>query len=134
MSAWSTLHIGSLNIRSVNRKSATVSDLIATMQLDVLAMQETWHENIDSLTLQLAVPPGYCVIDAARDAAPTDNVHGRVYGGGVAVIYRAEYRAKKLTTLNCRVVRLSSTFVVDLKHPVKVMSLYCHYIDRGLSQ
>ena len=40
----------SRNARSVNNKSATITDLIDELRLDVLAIQESWHENSDALS------------------------------------------------------------------------------------
>lgn len=121
------LHVGSLNIRSVNKKSASISDIIETSSLDILALQETWHEHSDSLSLRRAVPPGYCVDETARDAKITDRLQARYsLGGGVAIIYRSEFKAKKLTTLpQCKTFelvccRLHSTRAGD----VIVLSVY----------
>ena len=95
----SGLLVGCLNARSVNRKSATITDIIASSNLDVLAIQETWHENSESLTLHRAIPPGYSVVEKAREAKVTINLRARVStGGGVAIIYRSEFKCKKLLT------------------------------------
>ena len=98
----SGLLVGSLNARSINNKSATITNLIDELKLDVLAIQESWHENSDALSLRSCVPPGYAVVDAARaPACDSSDVVGMraVAGGGVAVIYRAEYKMHKVTTL-----------------------------------
>jgi len=94
--------MASFNVRSVNNKSASISDLISEYHLDVLALQETWHENTDSLSLRRAVPPGYCVVDAARNINNNDNIDARMHstaGGGVAIIYREVYKCHKVGTL-----------------------------------
>jgi len=97
----SGLSVGSLNARSINNKSATITDLIDELRLDVLAIQESWHENSDALSLRSCVPPGYAVVDAARPRVYDSSDVGvrAVSGGGVAVIYRAEYKMHKVTTL-----------------------------------
>lgn len=96
------LLIGSLNTRSVNNKSATINDIISSLNLDILAMQETWHENADSVALRRAAPPGYSFVEAARDVKFTSNLRTRAsVGGGVAIIYRSEYKPKKLSALPC---------------------------------
>jgi exonuclease III len=97
----SGLSVGSLNARSINNKSATITNLIDELRLDVLAIQESWHENSDALSLRSCVPPGYTVVDVARAQAydSSDVVVRAVTGGGVAVIYRAEYKMHKVTTL-----------------------------------
>jgi len=96
------LTMASFNVRSINNKSASISDLISEYHLDVLALQETWHENTDSLSLRSAVPPGYCVVDAARNNDHNDNSDVRMHssaGGGVAIIYREAYKCHKVVTL-----------------------------------
>jgi len=91
---------GTLNVRSVSNKSATICDIIASNDLDILAMQETWHENIDSLSLKRTVPPGYSLVEAARENKLSDKLTTRSNSyGGVAIIYRSKYKAKKVTTL-----------------------------------
>jgi len=94
------LLIGGLNVRSINKKSATISDILTTHKLDVLAVQETWHEGSDALSLRRAVPDGYDVVEEARSKKAGSEL--REYAGsygGVAVIYRNDVKAKKLTTL-----------------------------------
>ena len=39
------------NARSVNNKSAMIVETIVSSRLDILALQETWRENSDSLYL-----------------------------------------------------------------------------------
>jgi exonuclease III len=101
----SGLNIATLNVRSINNKSACVTDFISSRNIDVLALQETWHENSESLTLLRAVPAGYSIVEAARSAKSNDamNAHSgsmrESVGGGVAIIYRAELKMKKINTL-----------------------------------
>ena len=123
------IKIGSLNIRSIGKKSASVHDLLQSLRLDVLALQETWHENVDSLSLRRAVPEGYAYIEAARQRSITelDAAKDRTLsGGGVAVIYRNNYRMKKLPalpivqTFEYAGCRLS----LSCKSDVIVMSIY----------
>jgi len=124
------LNIATLNVRSINNKSARVTDFIASHNIDIFALQETWHENSESLALRRAVPAGYSIVDAARSAKTNDvmNNNGllRASGGGVAIIYRAELKMKKINTLpivkTCEHVccRFSSANCGD----VIVLSLY----------
>jgi exonuclease III len=96
----SGLRVGTFNIRSVSDKSSTVTRLKAELKLDVLTLQETWHENIDSLSLRSAVPPGYSLAETAREVKPSTKLQSTVnVWGGVAIIYRSEYKMKKVTTL-----------------------------------
>jgi len=93
------LLLGSLNVRSLNNKSASVTDLLSEMHLDVFALQETWHENSNSLSLNRAVPPGYNVVDAARPSSCDRVGMATISGGGVAIIYRSDLKCHKVTTL-----------------------------------
>lgn len=96
------MKVGSLNIRSIGKKSASVQSLLQSLHLDFLALQETWHDNVDSLSLRRAVPEGYAFTEAARQRSSSelDVAKDRTLsGGGVAVIYRLNYRMKKLTAL-----------------------------------
>ena len=125
------LNIATLNVRSINNKSACVTDFIASHNIDIFALQETWHENSESLTLRRAVPAGYSIVEAARSAKSNEAVNNnngqlRASGGGVAIIYRAELKMKKISTLpimkTCERVccRFSSANCGD----VIVLSLY----------
>ena len=93
------LILGSLNVRSINSKSASVTNLLSEMNLDVFALQETWHENSDSLSLHRAVPPGYNVVDAARPNSSDGLGLSSIPGGGVAIIYRSDLKCHKVNTL-----------------------------------
>lgn len=94
------LTMASFNVRSINNKSATISDLISDYHLDVLALQETWHENTDSLSLRFAVPSGYNVVEAARNGKTDINeMKMNSVGGGVAIIYREQYKCHKVVSL-----------------------------------
>ena len=75
------------------------TDIINSSQLDILALQEIWHENSDSLALRRAVPDGYYVIDEARVNKNSASQQHSKFHGGVAIIYRSEYNAKKLVSL-----------------------------------
>ena len=97
----SQLTMASFNVRSINNKSASISDLISEYHLDILSLQETWHESTDSLSLRCAVPPGYNVVEAARNGKTGINemrMHSTA-GGGVAIIYREQYKCHKVVSL-----------------------------------
>ena len=49
LSKQTELLLGSLNVRSLNNKSASITDILSEMHLDVFALQETWHKNSDSV-------------------------------------------------------------------------------------
>ena len=71
------LAIGTLNVRSVGKKSA-VCDLLNTHSLDILALQETWHENTDSISLLRAAPPGYAATEEVRHSATSKRLSNRM--------------------------------------------------------
>jgi exonuclease III len=99
-SSASGLSVGSLNIRSIRHRSATVTDLLDSFRLDILAVQETWHESSESLDLLRSVPTGYGVVEAGRPREANIKSRGRVsVGRGVAIIHRSGFKVKKMTAL-----------------------------------
>jgi hypothetical protein len=89
-------------------------------QLDVLALVETWHHASEDLSLRRCAPPGYSIVDVAREETrPSDS---ETRGGGVAIIYNNRYTGKKITfdvkpttfeVLGCS-LRSASTAVVHI--------------------
>ena len=78
---------GLLNTRSINEKESSICELITDNQLDFVALTETWCTDKSSVSLGLIQPPGYSVIHLPR--------HDR-RGGGVGLIYRDSYKAKRV--------------------------------------
>jgi len=100
---------------------------VSSLDLDILALQETWHENTDSLALRRAVPPGYSVVERARDGKPNVKLGARAsVGGGVAIIYRSQFKAKKLTTLpHCKTFEyVSCQLKIAGQENVVILSIY----------
>jgi len=79
-SSSSSLKVGWLNVQSLSNKTTVVYETIDDKRLDVIALTETWHRSSSDISLRLAAPPGFDVIDAVRESDPGH--------GGVAVIYR----------------------------------------------
>jgi len=121
------LLIGTLNIRSINNKSATVTNIISSFQLDILSLQETWHENTDSLSLRRAVPAGYSVVEAAKVGKATARLQDRsAIGGGVAIIYRSDFKTRKIMTLPSfkTMENVCCRITVPRQGDVVILSLY----------
>jgi len=114
----SGIRLGLLNVQSVTERSVAVSDVIASRQLDVFALTETWHQASDDLPLKRSAPPGYSIIAAARcEARPSAST---TRGGGVALIHSNRFAAKRITLdinpttfeVLCCSLRSASTSVV----------------------
>ena len=76
------LTLFSLNCRSVKNKALSIADLVASRNIYILALTETWPGTcIDAQVLSELVPPGY---DILHVASPDKR------GGGVAVLFREE--------------------------------------------
>jgi exonuclease III len=87
-----SINIGWLNAQSMRNKTDCIQTAITDRSLDVLPLYETWHSGSDDNCLRLATPPGYAVVDSARSS-------GR--GGGVAVIFRNNWKSALLTLPVC---------------------------------
>ena len=96
-SGWET--IGTLNVRSVGKKYAAVCDLLNTHSLNILALQETCHENTDYISLRRAAPPGYAVTEGARRSTTSKRPSDRVQNyGGASIVYRSSFKSSKLSS------------------------------------
>jgi len=75
-----TLKLGSLNIRSITRKSALIHDIINDQNLDILALQETWVKSTTPPAIKLDIaPPGFDVQHIIHPLVPG----GPTRGGGL---------------------------------------------------
>ena len=102
-----SITIGWLNAQSLRNKTDRIPATITDRSLVVLALTETWHTASDDNCLRLATPPGYAVIDAARSSHR---------GGGIAIIFRNNWKSALLTlpvctTFEALAVRLSLSTV-----------------------
>lgn len=84
------LNLMSLNCRSVKNKTLSISDFIASQDIDILALTETWlGTNIDNQVLAELVPPGYDIIQSSRQERR---------GGGVGVLFKKSLNVKQLAS------------------------------------
>jgi hypothetical protein len=105
-------------VRSINSKSALVSDVITDNAIDLLVLVETWHICSDDLPLRRAAPAGYSIIDAPR---PGFDINRGINYGGIAIIYSDTYAVRVIDTrllttsfelLACHLVAASSKLVL----------------------
>ena len=83
----SNIQLGLLNIRSITSSVDRIYELLHE-GLDVLVLTETWHGSSDSISLRLAMPPGYSFVDFLRQHDP--------YHGGLIIFFRSVYKYIKL--------------------------------------
>ena len=81
-----------LNFHSVNKKTASVCDILATHGLDVLALQEKWHERTDSVSLRRASP-------LARPLVKNRPKEFVINHGGIAIVDRSNFKMTMMSTL-----------------------------------
>lgn len=81
-----SLHVCSLNARSIKNKSVSVADFIISNDLDIIALTETWlGSDIDNIILSKLVPSGYDIKHVPRSGSR---------GGGVAIIFKLGIKIK----------------------------------------
>ena len=74
------IHIGFINIRSINNKALLINDMIVDHGMDILGLCETWLKPNEVLPLVEATPPNYSHSHIARSVKA---------GGGVGMIFNA---------------------------------------------
>ena len=60
------VNFGVFNARSVHNKSASINEWIASNNLRLAAVVETWHDSLDCPDLIACAPPGYHYFEHAR--------------------------------------------------------------------
>ena len=95
-----------LNSRSINNKEDSIYELIVDNCLDFLALTETWCNENSTVSNGQITPPGYFVI----------HTHIPTRGGGVALIIRDTYKAKrvKCAVLNSRSINNKVDSIYEL--------------------
>ena len=84
------MRFATTNLRSVRQKSAALSDLISSKQIDILAMTETWLSSCDTAACLADIsPPGFSLFHCPRPS-------GR--GGGVAFLVRETFKVEIIHT------------------------------------
>ena len=85
-----------INAQSARNKSAVLTDLIVSRDLDLLAMTEVWHESSEDVAIRRIVLSGYRSLDSART---TKNADGSTRGGGVALIFEKTSRLERSNSI-----------------------------------
>ena len=80
------MRFATTNLRSFRQKSAALSDLISSKQIDILAMTETWLSSCDTAACLADIsPPGFSLFHCPRPS-------GR--GSGVAFLMRETFKVE----------------------------------------
>jgi hypothetical protein len=116
------LKIGVLNVQSQGNKSAAVLDTIVNNTLDLFAAVKSWHDSFDSTSIIASTPPGYRVIERARERSKKQANRIKVNHGGncivvckridATVVDFESYKSFEVLPLFVRVGALSFVFVV----------------------
>ena len=93
------LTFGLLNICSILHKSSIVADIISEHEFDIFAITEFWHSSSDDISLKMAAPPVYTIVDVARDCPTYENT---INHGGIVLFCRSIFRIKRVRIAFCR--------------------------------
>lgn len=110
----STMRLAHFNTRSINNKTALITDTILDRKIDILCLSETWHKDNDYLNLNMCAPSGYKYIDVPRASGK---------GGGLAAVFASNISldvidAPTVSSFECLV------FKVNGASPVLVLLIY----------
>ena len=108
------VNFGLLNIRSLNNKSFLCHDFITFNNLDFFIITETWLSEGDCSPLIEATPPDFTHLHQPR-------LSGR--GGGVAVIYRNDFKCTRILFNNFTSFEHLG-FMVHSKEPIIILIIY----------
>lgn len=92
------LSLATLNVCSMRNKSATLTDILVSRDLDVFALTESWHEQEGDLAVRMSCPTGYKSLDVPRSSSAIGRRKKR--GGGVVLLYKDGITAKRLKFAN----------------------------------
>ena len=108
------------NLRSVRQKSASLSDLVSSKQIDILAMTETWLSSCDTAACLADIsPPGFSLFHCPRPS-------GR--GGGVAFLVRESF---KVEIINTPKFMSFEAICILVKHSFMTTNFICIYRPPG---
>ncbi|MCI4436824.1 MAG: hypothetical protein JHC33_08470 [Ignisphaera sp.] len=131
--SFNNLSFSYVNVRSINKKSIIINDLISSNKLDFLALTETWHESSQSPSLISSTPVGYTFLDISRPPNhPLSSKHSSY--GGVCIIYRNSFCSSfdsniKYSSFECLLAIFKSTsfkiaLIVIYRPPSSSCSLF----------
>jgi len=136
------MNLGCINVQSLIRKSVIIQNLIVECKLDVLAITETWHVGLDSVSLRCTAPVGFKCVDVPRPIRPSANVDSInfVNHGGVAIICRkffspqqrlTDMKMKTFELVGCMITsQCTQCFVVVICRPGS--SAFLNYFSTSL--
>ena len=108
------------NLRSVRQKSAALSDLISSKQIDILAMTDTWLSSCDTAAcLDDISPPGFSLFHCPRPS-------GR--GRGVAFLVRETVKVEIIHT--SKFLGFEAICIL-VKHSSLIANFTCIYRPHG---
>ena len=109
---FNNVSISLLHIRSINKKSFYILDLLSSHSPDFLALTETWHEDANSPSLISATPFNYSFLELARPPTkPLSSLHSTY--GGVCLFFKSSFSASrhsfKFTSFECLVTSFKAS-------------------------
>ena len=90
------LRLATYNARSLGNKFSAVSELIADLEWDILALTKSWHRDSGDVPMLRSIPVGYRAIDVPR---PRSDKSDAPSGGGIALYFRDYFRTKRVDVL-----------------------------------
>ena len=114
------MRFATTNLRSVRQKSAALSDLISSKQIDILVMTETWLSSCDTAACLADIShPGFSLFHCPR-------LSGR--GGGVAFLVRETFKVEIIHT-----PKLEAMCIL-VKHSSITANFICIYRPPGCAK
>ena len=96
------LSFATWNSRSLGNKYLSVSDFIASNDLDLFCLTESWHKDSSDVAVLRSIPAGYRCIDVPREAPVSArasrgfNPDAAPRGGGIILYFRDHFVVKKI--------------------------------------
>ena len=79
----------------MRNKATYVADILYS-SIDVLALQETWHESSEDIAIRSVVPPNFSFVEAARPSVIPNLTSCSHQWGGVAILFRKTFNSRSV--------------------------------------